>query len=280
MPDFGSFRGFGEKLMQGQTPTQLGKIGSEQFEFDPDSVLFFERVTNSGGILSDIEKTATNQLLSNLKDYGLWSKVKAIYPMVGASAAACAQNLKSSSFTGVFVGGVTYASTGVTGNGTSGYFDTNLNVLGNLDNSSYHTAFYSRSTSSVFTRDFGAAGGSTTGFYCIIRDINSNYIMSATNENQAVSVSNTDGRGLYTINRSSSTLAQGRKNGSSVMTITASNSGTMPNLNMYAMRINGVAAYSSKECALFSIGDGLTDTQSADFYTAVQAFQTTLSRQV
>jgi hypothetical protein len=29
MPDFGSFRGFSEKLTQGQTPTQLGKIGSE-----------------------------------------------------------------------------------------------------------------------------------------------------------------------------------------------------------------------------------------------------------
>jgi hypothetical protein len=31
MPDFGSFRGFGEKLVQGQTPTQLGKIGSEDY---------------------------------------------------------------------------------------------------------------------------------------------------------------------------------------------------------------------------------------------------------
>ena len=28
MPDFGSFRGFGDKLVQGQTPTQLGLIGS------------------------------------------------------------------------------------------------------------------------------------------------------------------------------------------------------------------------------------------------------------
>lgn len=28
MPDFGSFRGFGEKLAQGQTPTQLGLVGS------------------------------------------------------------------------------------------------------------------------------------------------------------------------------------------------------------------------------------------------------------
>jgi hypothetical protein len=33
MPDFGSFRGFGEKLMQGQTPTQLGKIGGDAFGY-------------------------------------------------------------------------------------------------------------------------------------------------------------------------------------------------------------------------------------------------------
>jgi hypothetical protein len=33
MPDFGSFRGFGEKLTQGQTPTQLGLIGSLSYGF-------------------------------------------------------------------------------------------------------------------------------------------------------------------------------------------------------------------------------------------------------
>jgi hypothetical protein len=38
MPDFGSFRGFGEKLAQGQTPTQLGLIGSVSL---PNYVLDF-----------------------------------------------------------------------------------------------------------------------------------------------------------------------------------------------------------------------------------------------
>ena len=38
--------------------------------------------------------------------------------------------------------------------------------------------------------------------------------------------------------------------------------------------------YSAKECAFASIGDGLTDTEAANFYTAVQTFQTTLSRNV
>jgi len=34
MADFGQFRGFGDKLFQGQLPTQLGKIGSENFGFE------------------------------------------------------------------------------------------------------------------------------------------------------------------------------------------------------------------------------------------------------
>ena len=36
----------------------------------------------------------------------------------------------------------------------------------------------------------------------------------------------------------------------------------------------------NREYAFASIGDGLTDTQASDLYTAVQAFQTTLARQV
>ena len=37
---------------------------------------------------------------------------------------------------------------------------------------------------------------------------------------------------------------------------------------------------SNREWAFSSIGDGLTDTEASNFYTAVQAMQTTLSRNV
>ena len=94
--------------------------------FDPDAQAFFDRVTTAGGTLTTTEKNATNQLVLDMKSAGIWSSMKAIYPMVGASAAACAQNLKSSSFTGTFSSGWTFASTGVTGNGTSAYMDTSL----------------------------------------------------------------------------------------------------------------------------------------------------------
>jgi S-DNA-T family DNA segregation ATPase FtsK/SpoIIIE len=47
------------------------------------------------------------------------------------------------------------------------------------------------------------------------------------------------------------------------------------------LNLDGTAAqFSNYENAFASIGDGLTDTEASNFYTAVQAFQTTLGRQV
>jgi hypothetical protein len=44
--------------------------------------------------------------------------------------------------------------------------------------------------------------------------------------------------------------------------------------------MNSPGQYSGRETAFSSIGDGLTDTEAANYYTAVQTFQTTLSRNV
>ena len=40
------------------------------------------------------------------------------------------------------------------------------------------------------------------------------------------------------------------------------------------------AYFTTKQCTFASIGDGLTDTEAANFYTAVQAFQATLGRAI
>ena len=121
-----------------------GIIASQIASFDADALAFFSRVTTAGGSLSTTEKSAVNQLVLDLKSYSIWTKMKAIYPMVGASAAACAQNLKSSSFTGTFNGGWTYASSGVTPNGTSGYMDTGLNSFTDFTQTSISYGIYYR----------------------------------------------------------------------------------------------------------------------------------------
>ena len=64
---------------------------------------------------------------------------------------------------------------------------------------------------------------------------------------------------------------------------TTTNAGTRPNIPLFIGAANttgGAVAFSNFQTAFASIGDGLTDTQAANFYTAVQAFQTTLGRQV
>ena len=53
------------------------------------------------------------------------------------------------------------------------------------------------------------------------------------------------------------------------------------NITIGGLNYNGtVVDITNKTSSFSSIGDGLTDTEAANFYTAVQAFQTTLGRQV
>jgi len=246
--------------------------------FDADAQAYFDRVTTAGGTLTTTEKTAVNQLVIDLKANSLWTPMKAVYPMVGSSAAACAQNLKSSSFTGTFTSGWTFASTGVTGNGTSAYMDTNYaQVSGDTDNQ--HISIYSRTDLNSVIADMGVASG--------IKETNilsrlSNQFYFRMQGPNATTVSSSNSLGFFMANRISSTQVKGIKN-STINTISNTSNGIITSLNIYfaAQNFNGSAAnYSAREYAFSSIGQGLTDTQAAALYTNIQTFQTTLSRNV
>ena len=253
--------------------------------FDPDAQAFFDRVTTAGGTLSETEKNATNQLVLDMKSAGIWSSMKAIYPMVGASAEACKQNLKSSSFTGTFSSGWTFASTGVTGNGTSAYFDTALNTSTNLTSTSTHLSFYVRNNSNAGA-PYDLANATNAGMtidptYLIARYSGSLAYIGIADISYGTSTISLDSRGFWLGSTNGSRAQIFYKNGSSVSTGTGS--GSFANNNLYLGGANGggtPAFFSDKQYALCSIGDGLSGTQASNFYTAVQAFQTTLSRQV
>ena len=121
-----------------------GRFQASVSPSDSDAQAFFSRVTTAGGTLSATEQSAITTLVTSLKSTGIWTAMKAIYPMVGSSAAACAQNLVSSSFTGTFSSGWTYANTGVTPNGTSAFMNTGLNIAANLLQNNTHISVYLR----------------------------------------------------------------------------------------------------------------------------------------
>jgi len=248
--------------------------------FDPDAQAFFDRVTTAGGTLSTTEKNATNQLVLDMKTAGIWSSMKAVYPMVGASAAACAQNLKSSSFTGTFTSGWTFASTGVTPNGTSAYFNTTLTPSVSLLLNSVSISFYSRTN----TQGSIQMGSNDDTGYLLQQMYSSTSMYSQLNGQGAsfIDAPVTQWQGLFTTSRTSSTAVAAYKNGVNIKNDTKSSS-NQPTFTCYIGARNNVgssANFDTKQCAFASIGDGLTDTQASNFYTAVQAFQTTLSRQV
>jgi hypothetical protein len=262
-----------------QTPTKTATpTPTPTFVFDSDAMAYFSRVTAAGGTLTNTEKSAVNTLTLSMKADGIWNSMLAIYPMVGASSAACAQNLKSSSYTGTFSAGWTFSSTGALPNGTSAYMNTGF-VPSTWSVSSQHMTYYSRTNASA-DYDMGsydAASARETGLLCKLGSLA--YFTLSVN---FVSAANTDGRGYFVATRTGQSVSKYFKNN----TLIVSNNSTCFGNNTTSItlaasnRPTGALGFGNKECAFSSIGTGLDDTQAGNLYTAVQAFNTTLSRQV
>jgi len=262
-----------------------GIVGSQIVQFSPAIAAqeFYDRVTAAGGTLTTTEESAILDLVTDLIDYELWDKMKAVYPMVGASAAACAQNLKSSSFTGTFTSGWTFASTGVTPNGTSAYMDTGLNMASELSQNNVHISVYSRTNTTAGTVSIGATGaGLNNGVYIYPRLLSTLAYFSAfngSNGNSSAVVSSS--LGLFVASRIISTSEQFFQNTTKTSNTNNSTAPSSRNIYLAANNNNGTASnFDTRQNAFASIGEGLTDDEADDFYTAVQAFQTTLSRNV
>jgi len=253
-----------------------GIIASQIASFDADAVAFFTRVTTAGGSLSLTEKQAVNQLVLDLKANSLWTPMKAIYPMVGASAAACAQNLKSSSFTGSFSSGWTFASTGVTPNGTSAFMNTTLQMQ-QLSNTTNHLSAYMRGSVNNDRSFIGVSSGD----YTILGTAGSNVYYNAYNSAFGTTSSITRTGFLF------GTYISGNeklfRNGTQQVSTTRSTAASTSTQPFYLGCYNNNGSplqFIFQEIAFSSLGDGLDNTQASNFYTAVQAFQTTLSRAI
>ena len=245
--------------------------------YDSDAQAFF----TAAGITDNTQKSAVNQLVLDLKSYSIWTKMNAIYPFVGGTSTKHSYNLKNTAqYQITFYGGWTHSSTGALSNGSNGYGNTgfNLNSSGSLNNQ--HISYYSRTNSNGTEVEIGALSGSEQTLLEIRTSGTTYYVVNQTNP-YATAI-DSDSRAFYIANRTASNVVNGWKNGSKVATSTSSST-ALVNLNVYIGAYNNAgsaALYTTKECAFASIGYGLTDTEAANFYTAVQAFQTTLSRNV
>jgi len=132
-------------------------IPSSGGSVDPDAQAFI----TVAGITDPTQQSAINTLVVGFKDDGLWTKMKAIYPIVGGTATTHKYNLKDprdldAAFRLQFNGGITHSSTGVLPNGTNGYANTFFIPSVQIANAdSFHFSMYSRTNGAWTNSDIG-----------------------------------------------------------------------------------------------------------------------------
>jgi len=242
----------------------------------------------ASGITDLTISSAICTLVTTMKANGTWAKMSAIYPMVGGTATTHKFNLKNpldtnAAFRLSFVGGWTHSANGALPNGTNAYANTFYNAsVSGLQNSS-HISYYSRTNSNLAESEAGASNNTTNGVVLLIR--NSNFTYYRVNSGIGagyISAADTDSRAFYLGNRTASNVINGWRNAVKIANGTVVSTALF-NGNYYlsALNLSGTTSlFSRKECAFASIGSGLSDAEALALYNSVQAFNTTLFRQV
>ena len=234
---------------------------------------------------------ALNTMDLSLISAGLDTKMKALYPFVGASASTHKYNFMDArdldaAFRLTFNGGWTHSSTGALPNGTNAYAETYLTPSISLSQNNTHISYYSRTNRS---KDYGVPIGSYD-------NVNNSQLLlfARTTGNAMFSRINTlnfggdtysgitDSKGFYIGNRIISTYSKLFRNGTSLGN-GAIVSYNLPTNTTVIGAVNtpfGLNFYDNEELAIASIGNGLSDSEASSFYTIVQTFQTSLFRNV
>jgi hypothetical protein len=259
---------------------------------DPDAQAFIDATGISG-----TNATAINTLVLDLKSYGLWNKLYTFYPFVGGTANTCKYNLVNPADTDAAYR-ITYRNSG------SLTFNSNgvQNVAG-TSNTGMITNFNGVSASIGFSWSAGVYGavvnpggldigvypgaGSNNQYYLSGNAVSANIFLTDcfSEIDVRIVVSNATGVGFYQSSRTNNSLVKGYKNGVVIGTNTAT---TSANIVSWPIALGGshwqstgvIQDVSKQQFRTVYFSSALTDTECADMYTIVQAYNTTLGRQV
>ena len=236
------------------------------------------------GITSTIS-AATRTLFTSLVSNGLYSKMAAMYPLIGGvanSAKLNAVNLGTYDIT--WNGGMSFTVTGATSNGTNGFGDTGFIYSGSnlsyFTNGSFgvycNTAFDSNTRCPMGSGPYGFFGG--TGrvmIYGVNNGFNLDYGVS--NDYGRVSVTSTP-KGLYLCSSTGTSLNRVLVNGStaySTTPVTKPVNGVSGSMLLFK-RDDGFY-YNGTESFAF-ISSVLTPSEQTTLSTIINTYQTSLGR--
>ena len=249
--------------------------------FDPDAQAFL----TATGISDPTQGSAVNQLVLDLKAAAIWTKMTAVYPIVGGTATTHKYNLVDPQDTDAayridFNGTFTHSANGAAGGGNSSdWADTHwIPANQSFANGVHWSANVYSGQTSGGQYNMGSAG---TGDWALI-----NGFTSQTDYWQA-------GTGGYLTNvgDSPSDFIAGTANGTNIralyddgVQVASSTNGsinTSVTISTYLWAVNvfnSAASNSNDTMNFFTIGEYLNSTEMAALYGAITTFNTTLGR--
>lgn len=264
-----------------------GRFGSGT---DKDAAAFLE----AAQIIDSTQERAIYNLVRNLKQAGLWTKMKAIYPFIGGTAASHKWNLKDprdldAAFRLVFYGGITHSATGAKANGTNGYADTFIRTNPDLTQNSTHLSYYSREDIAENSQEFSAysGGNNNTGLVLRYADNRSgSQLYSAAAGNIILITDMINSKGFFVGSRTNVTTHKfffnGVQRGATATDAFPLYAGNTAKISLFARNVGDSyrELWGRHECAFASAGDGLTDAEVATLTRIVQRYQIALNRAV
>jgi hypothetical protein len=243
---------------------------------DVDAKAFLQ----AAGITDATITIAINTLVVDLKLNNLWNKIQAAYPFVGGTATTCKFNLKNpldtnAAFRITFSGGMSYNSTGITGNGINGTANTHYVPIIQGVTNSQHICIYQRN-------DLGATLSihGTIGLNSNRLDIGRQTLsFMAVNQASSDAATDTVGVGFLIASRTALRVVSLYRKLVKLIASTTESIG-LPNVNSihFCSRTNSL--HSSANLAYAGMGIGLTDAECVIYSSLIQNFNTTLRRQV
>jgi hypothetical protein len=241
---------------------------------DPDADAFILAT----GITDATQKSSINTLVVDLKGYGLWSKMYALYPFVGGTATTHKYNLKNpldtdAAFRLAFSGGITHDANGITGNNVNSTSDTFLSDANDLDIDDKHISMYQRN---ILSTPSNTSMGVNATCYFYLNFSANNY--STLGMNQSAFTVATPQKGTFIMSKIVSGEFKYYQNSLTAVTKTGINNSSTNNYRILSSEFGSGSSFAN--IAFSSIGLGLTATEVTNLRTSIETFQTTLSRNV
>lgn len=268
----------------------LEKNPPTEIPTQPEATAFL----SAAGITDPTITDAVNELVYDMKQAGIYTKMKFVYPFVGGTATTHKYNLINPQDTNgayrLTFSNMSHSSDGIVTanvNNINGGAYTHLRIDTVLNQNDVHYSTYigtNPTPISNTSHDMGAIRSGNGMQFALRNPSNQMSIKLMDNTVSRPIDPNTDSRGWYVASRTSSASYKFQKNDDAPITVSVT-SVSPPSNEYIAVGALGTAETSStrqtnRQIRFASCGDGLSDSELDVFYTAVQKFQTTLGRNV